>query len=456
MSESSSQIIGRWFWLIALFGLLGAAAGYLVIPRSLPTVASYDSSSILGVSRFISAAGGVSNDELSSANGPLARYTTTIGGVVQSPQFRSRLDDRLAEKGLVISETELADKVKVTSEPEIYRITVRADGATNEEATLLTQTTTDLLIEEAASEERRIRDSMTVANSLRTTDLVTQLNDVYGRRLVLVRQLDPSVIGASPSSLIQQGNSAFTDIMRNLARLTGNPELALLNARAEALEAELQSIASNQQIFDAEVLRAGQPLFIVSGVETVSQTAEALLGMSESVLIGGVGGLILGWVSANTAEGIRRRRRSSGAATEEGESPVPERMHDNKSQNGHALTGDVLSAYRKVMAEPETSFFNISKFPAFQKTLVVHPGHPFKQVAAMETLFSRLMNLPEVSQVKVSRISDDQLNIVLTCSGDPFLAESLKKLDSFPHEVVVEDFDRLEITLVAGVDIYRG
>jgi hypothetical protein len=447
MSESGSQVIGRWFWLIAFCGFLGAAAGYLVIPAGLPAAASFDSSTSLGVSRFVSVAGGVSNSDLSLENSPLARYTTTIGPTAQSPQFLSQLQATLADKGLPLLEAEILDKVKVTPDPGVYRVTIHATGATFDEATLLAQTTSDLLIQETAVEEWRIRDSISRANAARATELLADLNEVYEARLARVRLLDPAVIGVSPSALVQEGNRAFTDIMRNLARLTGDPELALLNSQAEALEAQLLSLASTQETFSAEVLESGQPLFVVSAVETVARTPQSRLDKPELVLMGGFGGLVMGWIGANGAENLRRKRQRLGR----GEATA---LAEHQSPSARPSAASVAAGQRerlRTIAErngrnggdrPELA--EAYRPPIIQRALIVHPIKSFNDVYQ---LHDRLTGLPGVRRMKVVRLSGGVLELSVDCFEDPPLSQTLAMLDRFPHRIVAENTERLEISL---------
>src|SRR3990172_9534011 len=166
------QLLRRWFWLILLFVVAGAAAGFSLLPIGLGQSSSYSSSVTLGLARFVSFSGTVSAGSASDEGALLGEYTITIAELAKTPQFQSRLKDALADEGMKVTEPELAKKVKVVPDKALFRVTVLATSSDPYKADLLASTAADVLKAHVSAQEQRIVDSLNVTMGQQRTELL--------------------------------------------------------------------------------------------------------------------------------------------------------------------------------------------------------------------------------------------------------------------------------------------
>ena len=312
------QLLRRWFWLILLFVVAGAAAGFSLLPIGLGQSSSYSSSVTLGLARFVSFNGTVSAGSASDEGALLGEYTVTIAELAKTPQFQDRLRNALADQGLKIAKPELANKVKVVPDKALFRVTVLATSSNADTADLLARTATDVLKAQVSAEEQRIIESLNVTMEQQRTELLNRLSTLSQTRVDALNKLKAEAIRQALDELIRTGAVTtstadlaprFKDILLSLAVITGDPQLAVVNAETAALEAELGDVSQAQESFAIDLLRWGQPLFVLNPADTVLTEPERALRKRDMAVLGTFGGLILGWMTANAAEHARNGRK---------------------------------------------------------------------------------------------------------------------------------------------------
>jgi hypothetical protein len=322
--EQYWQIVRRWFWIIIALGVLGGVAGLFLLPIGLGGSNSvYDSSTTLGVGRFISFGGTVTAGS-GDAGTLLADYTSSIAGMSGTVQFQARLRDVLKEEGLTISDTALPKKLSITADRGLFRINIQATASTARDAEILAQAAADVLTDQVVAEETRIKQGLGANTDEQRTELLRRLSDLNDERVQRLQALDYSTLRTELDNLIRDGGvgtdltESFRSILGDLAIVAGDAELASINAQADALNEQLAILTRAEESFTVDVSQFGQPVFVVNPVETVATEVEGSLRRRDMLVLGTGAGLIMGWVAANMAEHARNGR-SSRPKEEEGE-----------------------------------------------------------------------------------------------------------------------------------------
>jgi hypothetical protein len=100
----------------------------------------------------------------------------------------------------------------------------------------------------------------------------------------------------------------FRDILEGLAVIAGDQDLADLNSHIESVERQLAGLAMAEESFSVDLLRFGQPVFVLNPAETVATEPESSLRKRDMLVLGTGAGLVMGWVAANVAENARNGR----------------------------------------------------------------------------------------------------------------------------------------------------
>lgn len=325
--EAYWVLLRRWFWLMLLFVALGTLGAIYLVPIGLgQTAASYNSSATLGVTRFVFPNGAVNRD----SNGALADYTEAIAERVTRPQFVSRFNEAMAEEGFFDPTLELVEKVKVTADKRLARINLEASAESPGLAELLVKTATNILVEDVTAEERRIVDTLPDSVKQQIDEVLSRLGSLQSQRLELLGSLDQAAILKDLQTLAPFGgvinveSDAIEALMLDVAIITGNPELASLNAEVDALRNKLASLSTVQQDLVIGLLSSEGPVFVLNPAYTVPTDTLGGLRKRDMALLGGAAGLVLGWGAANGAEYLRNGRRNGRESEEErGEDPKP-------------------------------------------------------------------------------------------------------------------------------------
>lgn len=322
--EGYWALIRRWFWLILLFSAAGAAGGFYLIPIGLEEVgeaSSHNSSASLSVTRFLTSNGTVVGDSA------MAEYTQSVAEMAKTPQFAARLNDAIAEEGVPAQELNPARKVKVKANKELSRITVQASADSPQRAELLVQKATELLIEQMTAEEQRVIDGLRESINRQRDEVLTRLRSLQEQRTELTQSLDQTALHEALNDLVQRSlagttvNEAdeFLVILADLAEFAENPELALVSAEVGALQAKLAQLVIVQQDLAISLPGAPEPAFVLTSPETVPTEPVRSLRKRDMLVLGGGAGLVLGWISANSAEYVRRGWRNRDELGEEGD-----------------------------------------------------------------------------------------------------------------------------------------
>jgi len=325
--EQYWQILRRWFWIIGLLGVAGAAAGFFLLPMGLGSgTSAYDASTTLQVSRFVSFGGTVTAGVGTGGANLLADYTTSIAEKAKTVQFQARLRSALEEDGLDVAQANLAENLSVVPDRGLFRIYIQATARSKEDAETLAQAVADVLMDEVKAEETRITEGLGANTDLRRSDLLSRLSDVNRQREQRLQELNASALQATLDDLVRRGGAGTTDlseefrgIVQNLAVIAGDTDLAVLNSQADELERQLAALAQAEESFSVDLLKFGDPVFVLNPAETVATEAESKLRKRDMMVLGTGAGLIMGWVVANMAENVRNGRGSRREDAEEGD-----------------------------------------------------------------------------------------------------------------------------------------
>lgn len=305
--EQYWRILKNWYWVIGGIALACALIAAVALPALLGgDGGGYNSSVTLGVTRMVSFSGTTAAGEGDDV--AMASYTTSIAGRGSSPQFHSALKDALKAKGVT-----LTSDPTFTANEGLFRITIEATADVPNDAQVIAETAAEQLIADTKAEEGRIVLSLTSTNDQQETDLLSRLSVVYQDRLDRLLWLGEPAVREALDELVQRGVGAslgadYVRLVEDMARLSADPQLAVLNTEAEALESQLAEISAARRDFSTELLQ-GDPVSIVTPAETVPFPAAATLNARDSAVMGLLVGLVLGWITANILESAQLNLR---------------------------------------------------------------------------------------------------------------------------------------------------
>jgi hypothetical protein len=318
--EQYWRIARRWFWLIGGIAIGCAVLMAALLPALLNSSSGgYSAAVTLGVTRMVSFGGttaaGSGDPEL------LASYTDSIAARGSSPQYLSALDTALKAKGVRLPDGKLESSVRFTSNPGLFRVTIEATADVPNDAKLIADTAAEQLIIDTKAEETRIVQSLTATGAQQETQLRTRLNEVYQSRIDRLNALGEPTLRSALDELVRRGLNAdlgvsYTNLVTDLARISGDPELAVLNSEAASLETQLAALSESQRNYSAAILQ-GDPVSTVTPVETVPLPPPTTLRTRDVAVMGLVVGLVLGWIAANTAESMQLNTRMKKRHEEE-------------------------------------------------------------------------------------------------------------------------------------------
>jgi hypothetical protein len=316
------QIARRWFWIIIGLGVAGGLAGVFLLPIGLGSTSEYDASMTLAVSRFVSFGGTVTAGAGGGGEAALlADYTTSIADKSKTVQFQARLRDAIKAQGVFA--VDLPKKVTVTPDRALFRVNIQATASSAREAEILAQEAANILTEEVVAEEASIKEGLGANTDEQRAELLSRLSELNTERIAKLRSLDAAALRTALDDLLRAGGvgndltGAFRGVMEDLALVTGDADLAAINAQSDALQAELTTLARAEESFSVDLLKFGQPVFVLNPVETVATKPESSLRKRDMGVLGTGAGLIMGWVAANLAENARNGRGTRREEEEE-------------------------------------------------------------------------------------------------------------------------------------------
>lgn len=314
--ESFWTLIRRWFWLIGFFAVIGGVAGALAIPRISGDSSNFHASVTLGIRRVISPAGSTHGGTSSTDIDLLADYTTSVARRAKTPQFVALLHDRLTKQGFDIPEIYLRDKYVLTDDRGLSRLTIDAQSNAEALAEAIADTVASLLIEEVTGEETRLRQNISASLDSERTELLSDLGKITSARLARLDALGDDKLQETIDNVVRRGigtnlpEEART-ILADLLRISGDPDLAVLDSRERAIQEELANLASLEQALATDV--RGDPVVVLNPVTTAEQLTPGTRTRNAAIL-GLLGGAVIGWILANMADAgdlrIRIPRRS--------------------------------------------------------------------------------------------------------------------------------------------------
>ena len=309
------RILKNWYWLIGGAALVCALIAAAALPALLGGDGSGHSSSVtLGVTRMVSFSGTTVAGEGDGA--AMASYTISIAERGSSPQFLSTLKDALEVKGVT-----LTDDPSFTANEGLFRITIEVTAGVPNDARVIVDTAAEQLIADTTAEEGRIALSLTSTTDQQETELLARLSVVYQDRFDRLLALGEPAVREALDGLVRRGVGAslgadYVRLLEDLARLSADPQLAVLNTEAEALESQLAEISAARRDFSTELLQ-GEPVSIVTPAETVPFAPASALKARDSAVMGLLVGLVLGWIAANMAESMQLNLRMKKHREEE-------------------------------------------------------------------------------------------------------------------------------------------
>lgn len=327
--EQYWRVLRRWYWLIGGIALAAAIVAVLTVPLVISSSSGgYSAAVTLGVTRMVSFGGTTSAAEGDAEI--LSSYTSNIANRGSSPQFLDTLESELATEGLNVSSGDLDRALVFDANEGLFRITVEATAEVPNDARLIAETAAQELIAYAKAEEDRIKESLNATSQQQEAQLLARLDEVYQDRVDRLAELGEPTLREALDEMVRSGvgsdlEEEFDTLVQNLARISGDPQLAILNAEASSLEAQLADLSESRRNFSNELLQ-GDPVSVVTPVETVPLVPPASLRTRDIGLMGLVVGLILGWIAANAAESMQLSERMKKRREEEWEArrPSPE------------------------------------------------------------------------------------------------------------------------------------
>jgi len=312
--EQYWQIVRRWFWIILSLGVAGGAAGMFVLPMGFSGSSQYDASMTLGVSRFVSF-GGTMTAGIGGGDGVLlGDYTASIAEKAKTVQFQARLRDALKEEGLFLTEAALVQKVTVTADKSLFRINIRATASSLEQAELLAQEAADVLTQQVVDEETRVKEGLGANTDEQRAELLSRLSDLNQQRQQRLQELSATTLQTALDDLVARGgadtdlSAEFRGILESLAVIAGDQDLADINSHIDSVERQLAGLATAEESFSVDLLKFGEPVFVLNPAETVATEPESSLRKRDMMVLGIGAGLIVGWMAANVAENVRNGR----------------------------------------------------------------------------------------------------------------------------------------------------
>jgi hypothetical protein len=327
--EEYWQLFKQWLWVILLGGILGAVGAYVVGAVLLKPPEQYNSRVVLGVDRFVAYGESASNPE--QIGTMQSEYVMSIGQFSQTPQFLDRLRGLLPESLADLPQEQLLPMLEITPNQRIFNVTISSTADTASDARALTTAAASILTDYARISEQNVETALVGSQDQRRELLTQELGKTYAAIEEKIRVANEADLRVSLSDFVARGGDTdqFRGILSNLARVQADPELAFLLSRATALEGQIADLVEMNEGLTLSVESADSPLFEATPVETVEALGEKPIRGRNLAFLGGLGGLLVGWLLANYLERFRlsraaRRAQRSASETQPSGSMQPQ------------------------------------------------------------------------------------------------------------------------------------
>ena len=333
------RLARRWIWLIGLFVIVGAAtATFALAPFVGSGGSSFDSSSTLAVSPYITASsitttrgattsgvtGTTTADDTVRAD--YAPVLSTLRPVdagalaahAETPQYIAALRRKLEKRAIFLGDGAIRDMLKITANPSLFRIELHAEGGSERVTDALVTTGAQVLMDRASAEEERSTQQFIDDLEQARQTLAGRLVVLQGSREKLLQDalatkelsalVSPETLSLAADLPLLRGSSPeldrqMRDLITAVVRLVGEPNLILADLEMEAAQKQLGGIDAALQGLNVN-LRHSAPVLLLVPTETVEMEGSPV-GKRDLLLLGGVTGLLVGWVGVNLAEWIR-------------------------------------------------------------------------------------------------------------------------------------------------------
>ena len=318
MPEEYWQIIKRWLWVIVIFGVLGGAGSYFLV-SGLFRSADYSARSVIGVQRSVNV-GNPAVDDPEMTGSLLSEFTRSLAAFAEMPQFIGRLRSELPMPLSNLPIELLKANIKVTANENLFLVSVAATGSTSDDAAVLAEVASDVLVKYATESEAEAVRVLSEGLGQRRTTASTRLEEVYAAIEAKVQTAGLPSMQLALANLLAGGAAEadqFRTALINLARSSRDPELLLLQTQVDVLEAELKSVGQEQERLTLLQQANTPPAVVTLPTETANRETEPKVQRRNLAFLGGLGGLLVGWVIANGLERILRSRRLEEEEDEE-------------------------------------------------------------------------------------------------------------------------------------------
>ncbi len=312
--DEAWRFLQRWLWLLVLAIASGGVLGVMFLPKLLGDGGNYTASTVLSVGRFASPAGVVTATADPDQNEMLRDYTQALADATRTPRFIAQVRERALARGLDLTAAAINAKVKVEAQPSLFIITVEATDRRPEVAEGLASAMAEAISAEAQLREQQLRQSLAQRAEQGQEQLMARLQANRDRTLARLQALNASALQSALAVVASSpiGPDTGRRLVAELARLSGDPELVMLDAEASALHRALTDLASAREAVEVALSSSNGPFFVLQPVQTVQEQPLHAVRTRDALVLGAGAGLVAGWLSASLADHLlgRMRRRN--------------------------------------------------------------------------------------------------------------------------------------------------
>ncbi|MEX2159803.1 MAG: hypothetical protein WEB04_10415 [Dehalococcoidia bacterium] len=319
--EQYWHILRRWFWLIAIFGIAGAAISINGLPYVLGSASAYDASATVSVAHYVSPTR-IVEGTAATEDAIVAEYTTAIAAYATTPQFTDAVQKELRAQHINMPVSAIENGLVVKATPQLFRIEIHGSASSAKTTDALVTAAANAMISYAAEEEKRVVWNLVVNLDQQHDQLVASLQDLSKKRTDLLTKAISNA-GAAFSSRPEverlAGNTALLstsggllnemrDLLTGVSKVLGDPALVAADVELTTAQQELANVTARAGHVRASH-QYGDPLTLLNPTQTVETQAESI-ATRDLAILGGVAGLVAGWAAANMFDKLRAKRQA--------------------------------------------------------------------------------------------------------------------------------------------------